>query len=331
MKKNALQCLGVARSAAPNTYVKGDEHRLKKKFSKIKITKRQWNEYKWAWVLIAPTIIGLIVLNIIPAFWTLYMSFFKTGAFGKGNIFVGLDNYIQMFQDKQVWYAIRNTLVYTIIVVPVTVVLAMLIAVVLNGKIKGKGVFRTIYFIPMVATPAAVTMVWKWLYNKEYGLINHFLGSLGIDKINWIDNPNIAMISIIIIGVWSAIGYSMVLFLAGLQEIPRDYYEASNIDGAGSIRQFFTITLPLISPTLFFVLVTSVITAMQVFDVIYMMIDVTSPSYDSTVSLVYLFYNSSFKYSNKGYGSALVMLLLVIIMIITIIQNKLQKKWVNYM
>ena len=183
----------------------------------------------------------------------------------------------------------------------------------------------------MVAAPAAVTMVWKWLYNYQYGLINHVLKSLGLESVNWIDNPKVAMISIAIIGIWSTVGYSMVLLLAGLQEIPRDYYEASNIDGASPVKQFFAITVPLVSPTLFFVLVTSIITAMQVFDVIYMMIDVTSPSYNSTVSLVYLFYNNSFKYSDKGYGSAIVMLLLLIIMIITVIQTKLQKKWVNYM
>lgn len=298
---------------------------------KAKITKRQWNEYRWAWFMIAPTMLGLLILNIIPIFQTLYLSFFKSGAFGKGNIFVGLDNYKTMFADQQVWYAVRNTLVYTLGVVPITIALALLVAVLLNGKIKGKGIYRTIYFVPMIAAPAAVTMVWKWLYNNQYGLINHFLTKIGIGRINWIDDPNVAMISIIIIGVWSTFGYSMVLLLAGLQEIPRDYYEASNIDGASPARQFFSITLPLVSPTLFFVLVTSIITAMQVFDVIYMMIDVTSPSYDSTVSLVYLFYNNSFKYSNKGYGSAIVMLLLVIIMIITVIQNKLQKKWVNYM
>lgn len=304
---------------------------MKTTISRTKVTKRQWNEYRWAWFLIAPTIIGLIVLNIIPIFQTLYMSFFKAGAFGKGNLYVGLENYRRMLGDRQVWYAVRNTLLYTLGVVPVTVILAMLIAVALNSRLKGRGLFRTIYFIPMIAAPAAVTMVWKWLYNKEYGLINHFLGSLGIHKISWIDDPNVAMVSIIVIGVWSAIGYSMVLLLAGLQEIPRDYYEASNIDGASPFRQFFAITLPLISPTLFFVLVTSVITAMQVFDVIYMMIDATSPSYNSTVSLVYLFYNNSFKYSNKGYGSAIVMLLLGIIIMITVLQNKLQKKWVNYM
>ncbi|POP35005.1 sugar ABC transporter permease [Lactonifactor longoviformis] len=281
--------------------------------------------------MVAPTIVGLVVLNIIPIFQTLYLSFFKSGAFGKGNVFVGLENYKTMIQDEQVWYAVRNTLGYTCLVVPVTIVIALLMAVALNGKLKGKGIYRTIYFIPMVAAPAAVTMVWKWLYNSQYGLINHVLNSLGIEKMNWIDNPKVALISISIIGIWSTIGYSMVLLLAGLQEIPRDYYEASNIDGASKVRQFFSITVPLVSPTLFFVLVTSIITAMQVFDVIYMMIDVTSPAYNSTVSLVYLFYNNSFKYSNKGYGSAIVMLLLLIIMIITVIQTKLQKKWVNYM
>lgn len=292
---------------------------------KKKISKKAWSEWKWAWFMIAPTMIGLIVLNIIPIFQTLYLSFFKSGAFGKGNIFVGLENYVTLIHDPQVWYAVRNTLVYTCIVVPVTTVIARLLAVALNGKMKGKGIYRTIYFIPMVAAPAAVTMVWKWLYN------NHFLNSIGLDSVNWIDDPKVAMISIAIIGIWSNIGYSMVLLLAGLQEIPRDYYEASNIDGASPVKQFFSITVPLVSPTLFFVLVTSIITAMQMFDVVYMMLDVTSSSYDSTVTLVYLFYNNSFKYSNKGYGSAIVMLLLAIIMIITVIQQKLQKKWVNYM
>ena len=298
---------------------------------KHKIPKKRWNEMCWAWFMVAPTIIGLLILNIIPIFQTFYLSFFKSGAFGKGNIFVGFDNYKTLIHDVQVWYAVRNTLSYTCAVVPITIILALIAAVLLNGKVKGRNIYRTIYFIPMVAAPAAVTMVWKWLYNYQFGLINHFLEAVGLEKVNWIDDPDVAMISIVIIGVWSAFGYCMVLLLAGLQEIPRDYYEASNIDGASPVKQFFSITLPLVSPTLFFVLVTSIIQAMQVFDVIYMMLDVTSPSYDTTVSLVYLFYNNSFKYSNKGYGSAIVMLLLLIIMIITVIQTKLQKKWVNYM
>lgn len=298
---------------------------------KRNVSKKTWNEWRFGWFMVAPTIIGLFLLNIIPIFQTLYLSFFKSGAFGKGNIFVGLENYKTMLLDVQVWHAVKNTLIYTCVVVPGTIVIALLLAVVLNSKIKGKGFYRTIYFIPMVAAPAAVTMVFKWLYNYQFGLINHFLKWLGLSGVNWIDDPNIALLSIALIGIWSTIGYSMVLLLAGLQEIPRDFFEASSIDGAKGFVQFFHITLPLVSPTLFFVLVTSIITAMQVFDVIYMMIDVTSPAYESTVSLVYLFYNNSFKYSNKGYGSAIVMLLLLIIMIITVIQTKLQKKWVNYM
>ena len=296
-----------------------------------KPSKKTINEWKWAYALIAPTIIGLMVLNIIPILQTLYLSFFKSGDFGKGNIFVGFSNYKKMFTDIQVWHAVGNTLKYTIIVVPVTVIIAMILAVLLNSKIKGKGMYRTIYFIPMIAAPAAITMVWKWLYNNQFGLINYMLSKIGINAVNWIDNPKVALYSVAIIGIWSTVGYSMVLLIAGLQEIPKDYYEASNIDGASPVKQFFNITIPLVSPTLFFVMVTSIIQAMQVFDVIYMMIDVTSPSYDKTVSLVYLFYNSSFKYADKGYGSAIVMLLLVIIMMITIFQMKAQKKWVNYM
>ena len=298
---------------------------------KIKPTKREVNEWFWAWFLIAPTIIGLIVLNIIPIFQTLYLSFFKSGDFGRGNIFIGLNNYKQMLTDVQVWYALGNTLKYTIIVVPLTIIFSMIVAVLLNSNLKGKSLYRTIYFIPMMAAPAAVTMVWKWLYNNQFGLLNVFLKKIGIGAVGWINDPKVALISIAIIGIWSTIGYNMVLLLAGLQEIPRDYYEASNIDGANAVVQFFNITLPLVSPTLFFVMVTSIIQSMQVFDVIYMMIDVTNPAYNKTVSLVYLFYNNSFKYSNKGYGSAIVMLLLIIIMIITVIQMKVQKKWVNYM
>jgi len=301
------------------------------RIQKRKIPRNVLNEWKWAYIMIAPTIIGLVVLNIIPIFQTVYLSFFKSGAFGQNNIFIGLENYQRMFSDIQTWYAVRNTLVYTCLVVPLTMMIALILAVVLNTHIVGKGIYRTIYFIPMIAAPAAITMVWRWLYNYNFGFINHVLGEWGIGKIKWTENPKIALYSIIIIGIWSTIGYSMVIFLAGLQEIPRDYYEASTIDGASPFVQFFRITLPLVSPTLFFVAVTSIITAMQVFDVIYMMIDVTNPAYNHTVSLVYLFYNNSFKYSNKGYGSAIVVLLLSIIMVITVIQMKVQKKWVKYM
>lgn len=292
--------------------------------------KKKRQELLWGLGLVAPTIIGLLVLNIIPIFQTLKMSFYKSGDFGRGDIFVGWANYQKLFADPEVWQATWNTIKYTLLVVPITVIFAIVLAVLLNSNIKGKHLYRTIYFLPMVAAPAAVTMVWKWLYNTDFGLINHFLSQFGIGKVDWIEDPNIALYSIAAIGIWSTVGYSMILILAGLQEIPKDYYEAATIDGASPIKQFFFITLPMLSPTLFFVVVTSIIQAMQVFDAIYMMVGITSPAYQKTVSLVYLFYNNSFKYADKGYGSTIIMLLLVMILLITAAQMKVQKKWVHY-
>ena len=284
----------------------------------------------WGWLFLLPTIAGLMILNIIPIFQTIYQSFLKTGAFGKGNTFVGFENYKRLFADTSIWQALFNTFKYTIIEVPFSIIIALVLAVLLNQKIKGRTLYRTIYFLPMVAAPAAVAMVWRWLYNSEFGLLNHLLNSIGLKSVNWISNPNITFISIAVVGIWSVIGYNMVLFLAGLQEIPKDFYESAEIDGAGAIRQFFSITLPLISPTMFFVTVTRIIGAMQVFDSIYMMLDISNPALPKTQSLVYLFYKYSFIESNRGYGSAIVMLLLAVILVITVIQLRLQKKWVKY-
>lgn len=294
--------------------------------SKIKKSPREKSETKWGWIFIAPTMIGLIVLNIIPIFQTIYQSFFKTGDFGKGNKFVGFANYQKVFGDVEVWQSLWNTIKYALIEVPFSVVIALFLAVLLNKKLKGRDFFRTVFFLPMVAAPAAIAMVWKWLYNSNFGLINNLFG---VD-VNWISDPKIAIYSIAVIGIWSVLGYNMVLILAGLQEVPRDYYEAASIDGASGWQQLIKITVPLISPTLFFVLITRVIGAMQVFDVIYMIIDYNNPALKKTESLVYLFYKYSFEQSKKGYGATVIVVLLVVIMIFTVIQLIGQKKWVHY-
>ncbi|WP_394927220.1 carbohydrate ABC transporter permease [uncultured Robinsoniella sp.] len=293
---------------------------------KVKGTSRARNEFLWGWAFILPTMIGLIVLNIIPIVQTIYQSFFKTGDFGKGNIFVGADNYMKLFGDGQVWQALLNTFKYAIVEVPFSIAIALVLAVLLNRKMKGRSVYRTIFFLPMVAAPAAIAMVWRWLYNSDFGLINNLTGA----DTNWISNPKIAVFAIAVVGVWSIIGYNMVLFLSGLQEVPHDYYEAAEIDGATGIKQFFHITIPLISPTIFFVLVTRVIGALQVFDLIFMVMDKSNPALEKTQSLVYLFYRYSFTEKNLGYGSTIVVLLLVVIMIITVFQMLAQKKWVHY-
>ena len=293
---------------------------------KKKVTSRERSEFRWGWAFIIPTMLGLIILNIIPIFQTIYKSFFKTGDFGRGNIFVGLENYQTMFADSQVWQALINTIKYAIVEVPFSIAISLVLAVLLNRKMKGRSVYRTIFFLPMVAAPAAVAMVWRWLFNADFGLINHVFGV----HVNWVSDPNIAIFSIAVIGIWSIIGYNMVLFLAGLQEVPGDYYEAADIDGASGVRQFFSITLPLISPTIFFVLVTRVIGALQVFDLIFMVMDKSNTALIKTQSLVYLFYEYSFRQKNQGYGSAIVVLLLVVIMIVTVFQMIGQKKWVYY-
>lgn len=293
---------------------------------KGKNTKQSRNEFLWGWLFILPTMIGLVVLNIIPIFRTIYQSFFKTGDFGKGNTFIGFSNYEKLFKDTEVWQALWNTIKYAIVEVPFSIAIALVLAVLLNRKMRGRSVYRTIFFLPMVAAPAAIAMVWRWLYNSEFGLINNLIGK----KISWISNPDSAIFSIAVIGIWSIIGYNMVLFLSGLQEVPRDYYEASEIDGANGIHQFFHITVPLISPTIFFVSVTRIIGAFQVFDLIFMVMDKTNPALMKTQSLVYLFYRYSFTNGNKGYGATIVVLLLVVIMMITVLQMFAQKKWVHY-
>ncbi len=289
--------------------------------------KQKRSVFLWGWAFLLPTIIGLLVLNIIPIFQTIWQTFFKTGAFGKGNVFIGLDNYTKMFSDPDVWQALINTFKYAIIEVPLSIALALIVAVLLNRQIHARTIYRTIFFLPMVAAPAAVAMVWRWLYNSEFGLLNHLLTSIGLNPVTWLSDPNVAFISIAMVGVWSVLGYNMVLFLAGLQEIPQDFYEAAEIDGASKISQFFNITIPLLSPTMFFVTVTRIIASLQVFDSIYIMMDKTNPALPKTQSLVFLFYKYSFQESNRGYGSTVVLLLLVVILIITVIQLRLQKKW----
>lgn len=290
------------------------------------MTKRERNEFLWGWLFVLPTVIGLVVLNIIPIVRTLQQSFYKTGDFGKGNIFVGLSNYQKLFQDEDVWQALINTLKYVAVEVPLSITIALVLAVFLNKNIRGRSFYRTIFFLPMIAAPAAIAMVWRWLYNSQFGLLNNVLGT----KVSWISNPDIAVYSIAVIGIWSVIGYNVVIFLAGLQEIPNDYYEASEIDGVTGFAQFIHITIPLLSPSIFFVTVTRMIASLQVFDLIYMVMDKTNPAIDKTQSLVFLFYDYTFTYGDKGYGATIAVLLLLVILVFTVVQLIAQKKLVHY-
>ncbi len=292
---------------------------------KTRLSAAQRREENWGWIMVAPTIIGLFVLNIWPFIQTIYTSFCEHLGFGHYK-FIGIQNYIDMFGSTEFWKATWNTVWFCVLTVPVGIVLALFVAMLLNTKVKFKGGFRTIFFLPLVCAPAAVAMVWQWIFNGQYGILNQILGT----NIQWITNSRTAVVAVAIVSVWSSVGYDAVLLLAGLQNIPKTLYEANSIDGAGKVRQFFTITVPMISPSLFSVLIMRLMASMKVYDLIYMMSDETNPAMADMQSLMYLFYRSSFVAGDRGYGSAIVIWTVALILLVTLIQFWGQKKWVTY-
>ena len=290
-----------------------------------KASRRSKSESRWAYLMVAPTIIGLLVLNIYPFLDTIKLSFSKTMPFGLYEL-QGLDNYIEMFTSAEFWRANLNTLYFYILTVPLGLFLSLIVAVMLNAKIKGRTAFRAVFFLPMVVAPAAVAMVWKWMFNTEYGIINTILHS----KVNWITDPNIVMVTCAIVAIWSAIGYDAVLLLSGLQNISKSYYEAASLDGATKLQQFFHITLPMVSPTLFVVMIMRLMSSIKVYDLIYMLVEEGNPALTKAQSLMYLFYRESFVTGNRGLGSAVVIWTVALIGVVTAVQFWGQKKWVNY-
>ena len=290
-----------------------------------KASRRSKSESRWAYLMVAPTIIGLLVLNIYPFLDTIKLSFSKTMPFGLYEL-QGLDNYIEMFTSSEFWRANLNTLYFCILTVPLGLFLSLIVAVMLNAKIKGRTAFRAVFFLPMVVAPAAVAMVWKWMFNTEYGIINTILHS----KVNWITDPNIVMVTCAIVAIWSAIGYDAVLLLSGLQNISKSYYEAASLDGATKLQQFFHITLPMVSPTLFVVMIMRLMSSIKVYDLIYMLVEEGNPALTKAQSLMYLFYRESFVTGNRGLGSAVVIWTVALIGVVTAVQFWGQKKWVNY-
>lgn len=279
----------------------------------------------WGLVMVAPTIIGLMLLNIIPFFQTIYMSFSKTKAFGAYQ-FCGLENYLEMFRNAEFWKANWNSLYFCILTVPVGVFLALIVAVLLNANIKGKTTFRAIFFLPMVVAPAAVAMVWKWIFNAEYGILNQVLGT----NIRWLTNPG------------DCSGHLCHRFHLELHRlrcraaavrhpehfpIPVRGRRAGRCIQDPPVLQHYA---ALVSPTLFVVLIMRLMASLKVYDLIYMMVEQTNPALTSAQSLMYLFYRESFVAGNKGYASAIVVWTVLLIGLVTLVQFIGQKKWVNY-
>ena len=294
-----------------------------------KATRRQKQDWIAGYIFIAPVAIGLFIFYIIPFIQNFWFSFNDVNKFNMAT-FVGLENYKNLLKEPDLLLALKNTFLYALVTVPVGLALSLIVAALLNTKIKGTSFYRTIYFLPSVTMAAAVALVWKLIFHGEFGILNEVLKIFGIPGQSWLTNPHTALFCVMMVSIWGSVGYNMIILLAGMQGISKSYYEAAELDGASPIRTFFQITLPLLSPTIFFVSITGLIGAFQVFDSIYMMIGPESPVFNSVKTMNVLFYQNAFLYGYKGYAAAISIFMFVIIMAITVIQLIAQKKWVNY-
>lgn len=289
-------------------------------------------EWFWAYVFIAPMVIGTLIFGIVPILYSAGLSLMKWDGLGE-KTFNGLTNFVNLIKDEKFRYEIRNTLVYTIAVVPITLMLSLGVANLLNKGLQATGFFRVIYFLPNIVMPVAVAMVWRFLLNSKVGLVNVFLRVLHLPTPGWISDPKYIMASLVIISVWSGVGYNAIIMLAGLQGISPSLYESARLDGASSIRIFWKITFPLLSPTLFFLTTMSIMNSMRAFDIIYTFIgkaDQGGPIVDASRTVVFGIYDKAFKFLNMGGASAEAMILFFMIAVITVVQFKLQDKWVFY-
>jgi len=285
------------------------------------------SERKWAWLFLAPTLIGLAVLSAGPILATLGISFTKWDLLTPAR-WVGLDNFQDLLANDRFWTALRNTVYYTIVSVPLGMVLALAIALGLDKAIRGIAWIRTMYFLPLVTSSVAVGLVWLWIYAPQGGLLNEVLRTLGIPPQRWVSDPFWAMPAIIAMSVWQGLGVNIIIFIAGLQAIPREYYDAADVDGAGRWSRFRHMTLPLLTPSIFFTGILSLIGSLQVFDQVYVL---SRPrATEANITLVYFIYEEGFRNFRMGSASAAAWILFVIAAALTVVYFRSQRRWVHY-
>jgi multiple sugar transport system permease protein len=279
------------------------------------------------YLYIVPIVVWFVVFNVFPIVVGLGLSLTDWNILAPPH-FVGLINYSTLLGDSLFWQSVANTLYYAVGSVGLGTIVSLGLALALNQKLRFLSVYRTIFFLPAVTALIAVAMVWRWLYDNEYGLINWALSLANVPPLNWLGDPHLAMPAIILMSVWRSAGFNTIIFLAGLQGIPVEYHEAAAIDGAGRWSRFVHVTLPIISPTTFFVVVNSLIGAWQVFDQVWAMTQ-GNPEH-ATTTIVFLIYSNGFQWGKTGYASAMAYGLFLAIMVLTWIQFKLQNRWVFY-
>ncbi|MBU5443312.1 carbohydrate ABC transporter permease [Paenibacillus sp. MSJ-34] len=284
-------------------------------------------EHWWGYLFVAAPIVGFLIFGFIPICYSVYVSFTTFDGFGTPEL-QGAANYAKLLsEDPLFWKTSLNT-VYAAVGIPLTMAVSLGIAAALNQKIRGIRLFRTAFFLPTISSVVALTLLWKWIFNSDFGLLNYLLGWVGIHGPSWLNDENWAMPAMIVQGVWGGLGFNIVLYLAALQGVPGSLHEAAEIDGAGGWQRFRHITIPCISPTTLYILVTSMIGALQDFPRFQIMTE-GGPNF-STMTIVYYIFQNAFRYMDMGYAAAMAWMLGIAIMIITVLNFYFSKRWVHY-
>jgi multiple sugar transport system permease protein len=280
------------------------------------------------WWFVSPALLLIGVFFVLPVLAALVLSFTDFDLYALGDFanarFVGFANYSALVHNPVFWLALKNTFYFALVAGPLTVAVSLGAALLVNAPlVRMRGLFRTVYFTPFVTTLVAVAIVWRYLYHPQYGLLNHVLGWFGIDPINWLGDPNWSMPAIILLATWKNFGYNMLILIAGLQSIPEELYEAARLDGAGAIRRFRHVTLPMLGPTMLFVAVITMIGYFQVFTEPYVM--TAGGPLKSTETVVLLMYEEGFRWWRMGVAASYAFALFLIILVGTLIQARLQR------
>ena len=293
----------------------------------LRMSKMARQEALWGYVMVAPLIIGLAIFFYVGLGASLYLSFTEWDVLTAPK-WVGLENYQRFLENPLYLKTLWNSLRFTLMLVPLGMLAALGMALALNRDMPLRGLYRVLFFLPVLTMPVAIAVVWKWIYAPDFGLINQALALFGGPRVKWLSDVNTAMFALVLMSVWSGSGYGMIIYLAGLQNISRSYYEAAQVDGASGWQQFTNITVPLLTPTIFFSLVTSTISAFQVFDIVFVM--TKGGPMDSTRTMVYTIYDDGFHFFRMGMASSTAWVLFAIILAITIVQLWGQRQWVHY-
>ncbi len=288
-----------------------------------------WQKWKWVLFFLLPSAVGLVIFVIYPIISSFWYAFQEWNLLTPPE-FVGLANFRALLIDDEFWRAFGYTLTMIALYLPAVFALGLALALFLNEKLSGILLVRTVSFLPVVASWVVVSIIWKWLFNPAYGLINYGLGLVGIEGPAWLYEPATAVVAIVATSVWKDVGYIALLFLGGLQGISESYYEAARIDGAGRWRCVRNITLPLLTPTMFFVLITLLINYFQMFEQVWLMPMPDSAADRQVEVIVTEVVKNAFSYGRMGYASAMSWVLFLIIFLITFVQLRLQKRWVYY-